>query len=440
MKHIQHSNLAYCLGKSTDDQPCTSRQARANEARLRRLYDLSDAMKELYVDSDSDESDLDIDSEEEYGPPPLPIDVSDSEVEESENGFIMATVTNDAADITTPTQSPCRHDSEEEESESEDRHDAHNTTQILRQDRHAPSSELSLGRICKERKEYVMNTLGMNERKWKNSANLLPTKHAFTGKHEILVRASESTPLGYFKLFVGDDVIKHIVDQTNKYAADFIRISSFRLKAMSRVHQWVETNNAEMKTFLGLTMLMGIVRKPTVPMYWSKDPLYSTPLYSQVMSRNRYQLLLKFLHLNDNDTMLPKSHPNYDRLHKIRPLLDYFSNKFESVYTPGPHLSLDEAMVLWKGMLSFKQFIRNKHTRFGIKVFQLCEDTGYTCKFEVYTGSGMIEDTKWSKTENLVLRIVSFLRRFRSMKLLQKAMDRCWLSNTKNFRKHLQYK
>ena len=142
-------------------------------------------------------------------------------------------------------------------------------------------------------------------------------------------------------------------------------------------------------------------------MYWSKDPLYSTPLYSQVMSRNRYQLLLKFLHLNDNDTMLPKSDPNYDRLHKIRPLLDYFSNKFESVYTPGPHLSLDEAMVLWKGMLSFKQFIRNKRTRFGIKVFQLCEDTGYTCKFEVYTGSGMIEDTKWSKTENLVLRIVS---------------------------------
>ena len=147
MKHIQHSNLAYCLGKSTDDQPCTSRQARANEARLRRSYDLSDAMKELYVDSDSDESDLDIDSEEEYGPPPLPIDVSDSEVKESENGFIMATVTNDAADITTPTQSPCRHDSEEEESKSEDRHDAHNTTQILRQDRHAPSSELSLGRI-----------------------------------------------------------------------------------------------------------------------------------------------------------------------------------------------------------------------------------------------------------------------------------------------------
>ena len=105
--------------------------------------------------------------------------------------------------------------------------------------------------------------------------------------------------------------------------------------------------------------------------------------------------------------MLPKSDPNYDRLHKIWPLLDYFSNKFESVYTPGPHLSLDEAMVLWKGMLSFKQFIRNKRTRFGIKVFQLCEDTGYTCKFEVYTGSGMIEDTKWSKTENLVLRIVS---------------------------------
>ena len=180
-----------------------------------------------------------------------------------------------------------------------------------------------------------------------------------------------------------------------------------RWKENSRVNEWVPTNNAEMKTFLGLTILMGIIRKPSVQLYWSKDPLYSTPIFSQVMRRNRCQLLLKFFHLSDNDLMLPRSDPNYDRLHKIRPLLEHLSNKFQTVYQPGPHLSLDEAMVLWKGMLSFKQFIRNKRTRFGIKVFQLCEDNGYTYKFAVYTGSGMVENSEWTKTENLVLSMMS---------------------------------
>ena len=58
-------------------------------------------------------------------------------------------------------------------------------------------------------------------------------------------------------------------------------------------------------------------------------------------------------------------------------------------------------------MLSFKQFIRNKRTRFGIKVFQLCEDNGYTYEFAVYTGSEMVENSEWTKTENLVLNMMS---------------------------------
>lgn len=43
-------------------------------------------------------------------------------------------------------------------------------------------------------------------------------------------------------------------------------------------------------------------------------------------------------------------------------------------------------MVLWKGRLQFKQYIPLKRSRFGIKIYCLCEDTGYTYRFHVYTG------------------------------------------------------
>ena len=39
-----------------------------------------------------------------------------------------------------------------------------------------------------------------------------------------------------------------------------------------------------------------------------------------------------------------------------------------------------------KGRLGFKQYIPNKRARFGIKMFSLCEVSGYLCNSFVYLG------------------------------------------------------
>ena len=55
--------------------------------------------------------------------------------------------------------------------------------------------------------------------------------------------------------------------------------------------------------------------------------------------------------------------------------------------TPGRDVSIDEALLLWKGRLSWKQFIRTKQTRFGIKTFVLADaSTGYVWNSVIYTG------------------------------------------------------
>jgi len=105
--------------------------------------------------------------------------------------------------------------------------------------------------------------------------------------------------------------------------------------------------------FLALVLLMGIIHKPKAEMYWSTDILYATPLFSAVMRHNRFALLRKFFHLNDNVNEPDKHDPARDRLFKLRPLIDHLFEYFQTVYAPGPSVAVDETLLVYKGRLHF---------------------------------------------------------------------------------------
>lgn len=73
------------------------------------------------------------------------------------------------------------------------------------------------------------------------------------------------------------------------------------------------------------------------------------------MSRDRFLLLLKFLHVADNSVFDPVD-PNRDRIYKIRPFFDIVTDRFKAVYSPKRELCVDESLVLFKGRVSLKQF------------------------------------------------------------------------------------
>jgi len=51
------------------------------------------------------------------------------------------------------------------------------------------------------------------------------------------------------------------------------------------------------------------------------------------------------------------------------------------------NICIDESLLLFKGRLSFRQYIPSKASRFGIKFFVLCDcATGYVLNFIIYTG------------------------------------------------------
>ena len=45
----------------------------------------------------------------------------------------------------------------------------------------------------------------------------------------------------------------------------------------SRLNNWVDINEEDMKLFMVHVIVMGLIRKPNVTKYWSRNPIISTP-------------------------------------------------------------------------------------------------------------------------------------------------------------------
>ena len=108
------------------------------------------------------------------------------------------------------------------------------------------------------------------------------------------------------------------------------------------------------------------------------------------MNSNRFNLILKFLHINNNkDPTFDQNDDNRDCLREVRPLINIFCDCAISVYSPGKNLSIDESLVLFKGRLKFKQYFKTNCARFGIKLYELCTSDGITLDFLIYCGTSM---------------------------------------------------
>jgi len=95
--------------------------------------------------------------------------------------------------------------------------------------------------------------------------------------------------------------------------------------------------------------------------YWSREELYFYPLYSNVMTRDRFFHILRFLHFENNDDPPNRDNPNYDRLWKIPKIFDTLNKTFCELYNPTGHLAVDEVIVLYSGKVVFRQYIPKKH-------------------------------------------------------------------------------
>ncbi|XP_023229417.1 piggyBac transposable element-derived protein 4-like [Centruroides sculpturatus] len=247
---------------------------------------------------------------------------------------------------------------------------------------------------------------------WSFTPTAAREQFRFTGVPGVNISITDPDDvIGIFEQLSNDRIVELIAEETNKYSEKKIQEatdSPLGLRKKSRMRSWKPTIPGEIRLLEGMFLLMGIVNKPTIQSFFSTNFLIKTPIFNEIMVRDRFLLLLSFLHFTSNENKTSK-------LYKIEQLLDLFRCSFRSAYTPSRNVSIDESLLLWKGRLSWRIFIPMKRAKFGIETFLVCEaNTGYVYNFIIYTGKGTeipinlddVDPSRESHSTNIVLSLM----------------------------------
>ena len=95
------------------------------------------------------------------------------------------------------------------------------------------------------------------------------------------------------KSFLTDDIIDSIGKFTNEYANilknDPVIQEKLENNKRALLSKWVPVDRDDIWMYLTVTLMMGIVQKPILDFYWTNDGLFQTPIYSRLMSHQRYR-------------------------------------------------------------------------------------------------------------------------------------------------------
>jgi hypothetical protein len=218
---------------------------------------------------------------------------------------------------------------------------------------------------------------------------------------------SESPSLEFFYLVFPETFFQHVVDETNTFArhnravnATIAAVSSgaFASGEGSSAavpasdggsdNSWTDTTLPEIKAYIAMNIAMGLRGHTAMKDIWSIRSSLHDAYLSKIISRDRFSALSKYFHIADyTGAVQDYRDPNYDPMHKVRPMIDLFNTRAPHLYRPKQHLSVDEAMIAFKGRHHAKQYMPKKPIKRGFKVWVCAEsDTGYALKVEVYEG------------------------------------------------------
>ena len=127
----------------------------------------------------------------------------------------------------------------------------------------------------------------------------------------------QKSPIEYYFEFFSNEHIENITEQTRLYAVQYQKTN-------------LHISENEIKQFLNILMLMGIVQMPELKMYWADGSRFSE--IADIFPRHRFYDILSNLHFNDNNNViLDRTNPNYDSLFKIRPFLESIRKKCREI-------------------------------------------------------------------------------------------------------------
>lgn len=206
--------------------------------------------------------------------------------------------------------------------------------------------------------------------------------------------ACVNTLVDCFNLFITSNIKDIICLYTNQEAS--VHYNLWNLKNPTKTKQWKTLEHEELDCYLGVLIKAGALRcrKESTKEMWTTNTAIRRSFFTAALARNRFDEISVFLRFDDKTTRPHRK--EYDKLAAIREVWDIFVDNCNRSFEPYEHITIDEQLVCFCGKCPFRQYIKSKPGRYGIKIWAAADvRTSYLCNLQVYTGKlpGNVRET-----------------------------------------------
>lgn len=213
-------------------------------------------------------------------------------------------------------------------------------------------------------------------------------------------------PLQLVKLFLSNDIMEHILTETNKKGEiDVKKQNEEASHSNAQPITFTPFTKDELDAFVGILTIAGAHNSnvEAIEDLWKPDGI---PLVRAAMSIQRFKLLKKYIRFDDSSTRNERK--KTDKAAAIRDVWNSFNSNLPKYFKPHESITIDEQLFPFKGKCPFRVYIPNKPDPRGIRIDFACDSqTSYPLKGILYTGKAIGGERETNFGEKRLLELAS---------------------------------
>ncbi|XP_061878322.1 piggyBac transposable element-derived protein 4-like [Entelurus aequoreus] len=165
---------------------------------------------------------------------------------------------------------------------------------------------------------------------------------------------------------------------------------------------WKPIDAIDLQAYIGLLILGGVYKSKgeAAESLWNKET--GRAIFPATMSLKKFHIMSRVLRFDDREKR--QGRREHDKLAAIRDVWDKWVQQLPLLYNPGPHVTVDECLVAFRGRCPFRQYIPSKPAKYGIKIWAACDaQSSYAWNMQVYTGKAPGEAPEKNQGMRVVL-------------------------------------
>jgi len=172
---------------------------------------------------------------------------------------------------------------------------------------------------------------------------------------------------------------------------------------------WIDITEVELKAYFGLLFLAGVYRsagEATEELWHVSD---GRKIFRAVMSQRRFEDISRVIRFDDKNTRSARR--RNDRLAPIRDVFDLWVETLSKSFVPYENVTIDEQLIPFRGRCSFRQYMKSKPAKYGIKLWVMCDSSSsYALNIQVYTGRAAGQPPEKNQGERVVHDMVEVVK------------------------------